>query len=68
MRRQGMRGELFARWDRTPTLAPVTVRRSTLRALIGMGYVNTMYDAGLFLPGQSFGLTASGKRIISGTH
>jgi len=68
MRRQGMRGELFARWDQTPALAPFTVRRSTLRALIGMGYVKTMYDAGLFLPGQSFRLTASGKRISSRTH
>jgi hypothetical protein len=68
MRRQDMHGELYARWDQTPALAPFTVRRSTLRALIGMGYVKTIFDAGLFLPGQSFGLTASGRRISSRTH
>lgn len=67
MQRQGAYGELRARWDQDPSGAPFTVRRSTLRALIGMGYVKTMFDAGLFLPGQSFRLTASGKRIISRT-
>ena len=62
MQRQSVHGELYARWDHKPSVAPFTVRRSTLRALIGMGYVKTMFDAGLFLPGQSFRLTAFGKR------
>jgi hypothetical protein len=64
MQRRGAHGELYARWDRTPTVATFSVRRSTLRALIGVGYVTTLYDAGLFLPGQSFAPTASGKRAI----
>jgi len=68
MQRQGAHGELYARWEYAPSVAPFTVRRSTLRALIGMGYVRTMFDAGLFLPGQSFGLTVSGRRIINRTH
>ena len=66
MQRQGVHGELYARWDHTPTVTPFTVRRSTLRALIGLGYVKTMFDAGLFLPGQSFRITVSGKRAIRG--
>ena len=68
MQRQGMHGELYARWDHTPSVASFTVRRSTLRALIGLGYVKTMFDAGLFLPGQAFRLTTSGKRIINKMH
>lgn len=68
MQRQGAYGELRARWDQEPSVAPFTVRRSTLRALIGLGYVTTMFDAGLFLPGQAFGLTVSGRRVINGTY
>ena len=68
MQRQGMHGELYARWDHTPSVAPFTVRRSTLRALIGMGYVKTMFDAGWLLPGESFGLTVSGKRAANRAH
>lgn len=64
MQRRGAHGDVYARWERTPAVAPVTVRRSTLRALIGGGYVKTMYDAGLFLPGQAFELTDLGKRAI----
>lgn len=52
----------FARWREPPALAPPTVRRSTLRALIGAGYVTTEHDAGLFLPGQTFNVTLAGRQ------
>jgi hypothetical protein len=56
-----------ARWREAPALAPATVRRPTLRALIGAGYVRTQHDAGLFLPGQTFTITRLGRRAIGGT-
>jgi hypothetical protein len=65
MQRRGARGTLYARWKQAPIFASVTVRRPTLRALISVGYVTTKHDAGLFLPGQAFAITAVGKQAIS---
>jgi hypothetical protein len=65
MQRRGARGTLYARWKQTPVFAAGTVRRSTLRALISVGYVTTKHDAGLFLPGQAFALTPAGEQAIS---
>ena len=64
MQRQSAYGDLFARWEKPPALASATVRRSTLRVLVGLGYLQTAYDAGLFLPGQTFLLTKAGKRAL----
>jgi hypothetical protein len=66
MQRGSARSTLAARWREAPALAPATVRRPTLRALIGAGYVQTQHDAGLFLPGQTFAITRLGRRAIGG--
>lgn len=62
MQRASARSTSAARWRE----APATVRRPTLRALIGAGYVRTQHDAGLFLPGQTFTITRLGRRVIGG--
>jgi hypothetical protein len=64
MQRDSAHGASTARWREAPTLAPATVRRPTLKALIGAGYVTTQHDAGLFLPGQTFTITRLGRRAI----
>jgi hypothetical protein len=64
MQRGSARRTPVARWREAPTFAPATVRRPTLRALIGAGYVRTQHDAGLFLPGQTFTITRLGRRAI----
>jgi hypothetical protein len=64
MQREGAYGSVYARWEEAPAVAPHTVGRATLRALIGAGYVTTMFDAGRFLPGQSFALTEAGRRAL----
>jgi hypothetical protein len=66
MQRQGAYDSIYARWEEDPAAAPRTVGRATLRALIGAGYVATMFDGGLFLPRHSFALTEAGRRALGG--
>jgi hypothetical protein len=64
MQRGSAHGTPAACWRQAPDRAPATVRRPTLRALIGEGYVTTQHDAGLFLPGQAYTITLAGRRVI----